>query len=1224
MPNIRALPFGAGFRQSNDDRLQEPGVPRDVVNLIKEKNGRMRVRYDYDALNMNSPGAGTNMQLFDLHNYSGRLIASGSLDVSGLTVTDKVNTNLFEFVNSGQVRWQRFPAGQVPLASELRDVGRVPFLGVDVTAVDVAAGNGLVAVVYGTSASGSTVHIFNAQTGATVVYTAFAAAKARVVCTGTIFFFVGTQTSDNSVVMSQYDPATASTLIAMTAPDGANANAIRALDMSLSHEGTSFWLAYCRTGSTSRFHGYNTAGTQTNVNAGPAELIDGITIFTEATVGGTQRVHLARVINGSGNINLTTFTSGGSVTETATANVFGATTTQQVALSVRSTTAGNIWALFQNGSNVIRRAYLNSTHTLTKNRTLAIQQLNSKLLTVRSFPVYGFLATEGTNVFTSILADLRGETIAAGENVAVINASVDRLLAHPLSAFHLPNLAHDATTGRVYWARCTRIKPNTGQPIVTEMQWATTRRRQSAQLGSILYIAGGNPVCYDGKRTGGAGGMASRPRITAASGTVGGSLTLLGTYQFVPVLETYDSQGQRIQSAVGDIVEVTLTGAQNQVNLNLESGHFFWGEVTNGSANAGSTSLVVYRTRNTADGNLTFFRDFDINTIEPIAYTVQTSTQSDIAISANETLYSQGSRGALSGPLEFNVPEPFLSITPSADKLLTGGLPRSAAIQESRPHLESEQVNWNDSIGFKREARGEIRAVARLDERRIIFTDEEIFEADGPGVDDNGNGDIGAPRRLPSDVGIYNRELGWRSIVECSIGILFQGLVNQIYLMPRGGVTPIPIGFAVQDKLAAFPVITSATYMPADQTVRFTCNNAGETDGIVLLFDVTANEWFVEGPFGAAITAGARFQGRFCMLRSNTVFQQRASHPPAAFIANAWRSGTIHPFGPGEWGRVYNFSFFGEYRSDCQLQCTVRYDDNRTETLAPVGVGSNAERTLTAGDPYVHEFTANQVKCESFRVDFDVTLPTFAIALDPVADSFGTASQAITVTLPAGLQIGDRLVLAWGAQTTIASSLTLLPTPSGWTRLNSATSVNLVGLAMFERIVDGTEQPSLILTAGQSTTQFTKVWVLRGHQSSTLSEAPSVSAGTTTTLDPIILSQSWGAASATAYLMAAIFDVVPSVAPNVTVFPTGFTGTGELLNDNPAGLTEGGFAWCSRIATLDSLDPTAFTYTQSGRSLCIMVAVRGAIIGEGLAYHYWNYASDASGKGSLKSPSQLS
>jgi hypothetical protein len=300
--------------------------------------------------------------------------------------------------------------------------------------------------------------------------------------------------------------------------------------------------------------------------------------------------------------------------------------------------------------------------------------------------------------------------------------------------------------------------------------------------------------------------------------------------------------------------------------------------------------------------------------------------------------------------------------------MLTGGLPEESRIQESRPLVTGEQAQWSDDIGFYRDIRNRVLAVARLDERRILFSAREIFECDGPGLDDNGLGDLGAPRKLPSDVGIYGGVLGWRSLVEISAGILFQGLRNQIYLLPRGGVTPMPVGFAVEQILDEYSEISASVYLPVDQTVRFTCNNASRTESVVLLFSVRYSEWFVEGPFAFGIRAAAQHDDRFVMLTTNnTVLRQLESHPPLAFIPQTWKA-QFHPFKPGMFGRVLAFWFVGGFRGNCRLRATVTWDDGTVEVHDWFDVID-----LEEDQEVVKRFEFDQLKCEHATIMFETS-----------------------------------------------------------------------------------------------------------------------------------------------------------------------------------------------------------------------------------------------------------
>jgi hypothetical protein len=945
--------------------MQEPGDPRAVENLVKLKNGRMGVRFDYDPLAVTTQSGGA-LTLYDLAEFDGRLLGFGQV-AGALPLPTTSPQDVIEYLGRPLYGWRPTDAEGEPrlaLATAVRNVGRVPTQALPVDTMDVAAGGGLVCEIWMIPSSGAFIHIFHADSDATVLL-AFISGMTfpRVVCTGTIFFITGVVAGD--VVLRRYNPAADTALTTLTNPL-TGGTAPLCLDMSLAHEGTSFWIAIGKAANF-QIRGYGTTGTQTHSFTGAAVSTSKITVFAESTRTATLRIHVLAVITGTNVLDWYTYLTAGTL-ETGSANAFAKTTDRQASMAVRSSVVGSLVIVFQDVDDVAITNAVNNTHTF------------SALIHVDNIFLTGKLANVGSHCFAACTVK---ESITSDRSALMMTFSaestnpssrpcsfIDRLQALNNALVSLPNLATDVSTGKSYWAHLLCDEDCFGQPELSELEFCSTARRQTAQVGEILYIAGGCVQAFDGRVVAEAG-FFERPFVVTATGSTStGALDLLGIYQMVYVYETLDSKGRRIQGPPSDVFEVALAGTENTITATVVSPHSFRAQR---SANFmdGAVKIVGYRTTNTNDGNLTFQRDTQV-VLSPGDELGTSKTlihsQSDVNIEDNEILYTQGARGSLSGPLPFESPEPCISLAASADRIVSGPLPNCTTIQESRGQFTAEELNWSDTIGFQRDGRGRVLAVARLDERRIVFTAREIFELDGPGLDDNGGGDIGAPRRLPSDVGLYGGQLGWRSIVECSDGILFQGLSNQIFLLPRGGGGPVEIGLSVEDKLAEFPTVTSATYLPLDTQVRFTCNNLAGTDSIVLIYDVTWKEWFTEGPFGTTITAGAKYQDRAVLLRGNVVYQQRLTHPPLAFIANAWRSGTVHPYGPGEWGRVYAVHFYGEFRGNCTLTCVVTFDDLVTETLVATTVSG-----LSVGDPYSHKFTPNQVKCESIRVDFQVT-----------------------------------------------------------------------------------------------------------------------------------------------------------------------------------------------------------------------------------------------------------
>jgi hypothetical protein len=965
--------------------LQDPGTPRATTNLVRTKNGRLVKRRDYETLAMTMvPANQTGLQLHDLHSFDGRLFGVGSSLGSFFDATPQRGaTVVYELVEQASFAWVRTNQSALSPATQVRHVGALGKQRTNVTVQDVAAGLGLVCEVFdvdfGGSGTRTVVHVFDAEKDATIFITDFTSRSLpRVVFCGGAFFVTLVITATGEIELRRYTPG-ATTMVQLTSPVAASAT-IAAYDFVTSYEGTTMWLAAARSNTTTALRGMDSAGAVTYTAAGPAVLYDSLSILVHSTVAATQRLHILGVRDTTGTIDLVTYLPPTTTPATTSNDIFSTdTTARQASLAVRDLSGGTtteIVAMYQpivtGGSSFYDRAIVwhtvdAVTHALGISET-RYGSLTSKLTNIDSVLVFGLTIQDSDAQFTACLGHIFRSQQMLVRPVTV----VDRGLAAEPAPFHLPKLTKDTSTGLSYWGHLTQTSEPNGQPRVTELKLNGTDRRQSSEIGGALYIAGGVLHVFDQRCIGEAGGFLTRPYIYELAALAAGSLELDGIYQVSAKFELFDSLDRRMQSAPAEIKEITLTGGDEGI-LVRSTGVFSYWDGTGADLvvlEARATPFfVTYRTQDTNGGQITLHQDQNelINEASNGDAPFPTLDQSDDDLSDNEVLYTQGARGALSGPLEFICPDPCTSVAASADRVLSGGLPRDSAFQESRPLLVGEQIQWSDSIGFYRDIRGRILAVARLDERRIIFTEGEIFEADGPGVDDNGLGEIGAPRRLPSDVGLYGGVHGWRSLVEMSAGIIFQGLRTQLYLLPRGGVVPVAIGFAVEDTLDEYPVITSATYLAEDQTVRFTCNNDAGTESIVLLFNVRFGEWFTEGPYAFTIRAGTKHEGRFVMLTSgNAVMRQRTSDVPLVYVPTAWRSDVIHPFKPGMFGQILAVWFYGRFKGNTRGRAIVRFDDGE-----PVYHEWIEVHGLTVGEQFVYRFEFEATSCESIMVDFE-------------------------------------------------------------------------------------------------------------------------------------------------------------------------------------------------------------------------------------------------------------
>lgn len=984
MPTIQFFPFGPGLNQANDELLQDAGRPREIVNLVRTKNGRLCPRRDYETVAMtarvlSSSGLTslTDLQLFDLAAYGDRLVAFGDTEESERFSGSRGARFLFELVDTANHAWLLRPNAQLGWATNARFIAGLEQTSA-ITRHDVAAGAGYVCHVFEAidrpdlnSDPRCYIHIVRASDNSSVFIRSIAGERPRCVFAGSSFFVTMVQ-SDGSIELYEIDPAADTALTQLTDPV-ASGSTIVAYDLSLAHEGTSFWLAFCKADTTTGIRGISTAGAVTFTTAGPAVLGDAIGIMATAT-SGEQRVHVAITIDTTGAVDVVTYEPPSTTPTDSTADMFSAgdPAASQVTLAMSSTSPDFVFGVYRDTDGDVECfRFDGSNHgSVEQTRVITGSALAAKHRVLQDAILHALAVPDGDGFFTGVLIEA-DEFDSNSRQPALVNG---RLITEIPDPTHIPSLAQDASTGKCYWAALETDGRGVSVPRIIEFDVASQERRQTVNMAGLLYVAGGILMAHDGLVLGEAGGFLTRPVLTSITPDTGsGSLDADGVYQVAGIMEYRDAKGNRLRSPVSNLLEDTLNGTENTLIIGHLSPASFWGMATNSSDAvtpfAGQMSVALYRTLNTDEGNITFHFDRQ----DPVFSVVGQErflilSQSDDNLSDEEILYTQGARGALSGPLEFICPDPCITLAASADRILSGGLPDRSLCQESRPLFPGEQVQWSDSPGFYRGVRSDVLLVSRLDERRLIFTAHEIFEADGPGLDDNGIGDIGAPRRLPSDVGLYGGHLGWRSVVEISAGLLFQGTENQIYLLPRGGVTPVPVGFAVEDKLAEYPDIAAAVYMNDDQTVRFFCNNAAGDESIVLLFNVRFSEWFVEGPYAFAVRSAARASDRLYVLTSsNTVLRQLQTLTPATFIATAWRSGTVHPFKPGMFGRVLAPWFYGTFRGNCRIRAIVSFGDGSTETHDWVDVVG-----LEDGDPFVFRFEFEQNKCESCTVDFEV------------------------------------------------------------------------------------------------------------------------------------------------------------------------------------------------------------------------------------------------------------
>ncbi len=323
-PTVLFFPFGPGLHQENDNRLQEPGNPRAVENLIRTKNGRLRARRDYETLGMTVNGytrsgvdrSITNLRLYDLHNFGRGVVAFGRSTQSGMNdYAQAVDSSqeIYSLVEQPTHVWSRPPTPALGPATLVRKMGRVGRRPSSITKADVAAGGGRVCLVMDVilrpdtgSVSRVTGCLIDAATDTTLCnFEITGADRPRVCFVEGVFFITYVITATGAIGLSSLNPATGSVLTTLTSPVAAGASVV-AHDLSASVTGSGFWIGVVRSDTTSALRGCSSAGAVTYTAAGPAVLGDAITVLHHAD-GGTQRLHVCIVRDTTRNVDLHTY-----------------------------------------------------------------------------------------------------------------------------------------------------------------------------------------------------------------------------------------------------------------------------------------------------------------------------------------------------------------------------------------------------------------------------------------------------------------------------------------------------------------------------------------------------------------------------------------------------------------------------------------------------------------------------------------------------------------------------------------------------------------------------------------------------------------------------------------------------------------------------------------------------------------------------------------------------
>lgn len=503
---------------------------------------------------------------------------------------------------------------------------------------------------------------------------------------------------------------------------------------------------------------------------------------------------------------------------------------------------------------------------------------------------------------------------------------------------------------------------------------------QTAALNGQLFVSGPRVLQYDGLSL--VEGGFSTPRIMTVTPFAGTGAIANGTYSLVAVYEWHDALGSRHQSPPSDPFSVTMAGANTGMTVTVSpplASIRNAGTATSVSITAQTTVVLkIYRTTLAQvsvyqDSGATV--DTSLGNFRP-GFTA-TLLVNDAIVTTLEVLYTQGARGGLSGILENDLPPPARYIWAGSDRLILGHTDNPTQYQLSKLKFEGEPINWSNTPAYRGNVDKPITGVAEMDGVYFIGTRDAIWNVSGQGPDDSGGGGtFDTPVRLPSDSGFYSAA----SLLLTGNGLFFQGAVDRIYLLPRGGGVPQWIGQPIRDTLALFPWVTSSAYDQDSGLAYFACVNTSGTAGRLLVFDTRINEWSVDNVQARAIRSLAIYNGLLVIdgsiVESTTSYQDDDGSTQATVLP-VLVTGDIRPFGQQGWGQIISATILGEARDVAvawSATLDVSYDSGKTfgET-ATWPVATLASSTGDAIDGMQHFFVTQ--RCDAIRVRLSWTAP---------------------------------------------------------------------------------------------------------------------------------------------------------------------------------------------------------------------------------------------------------
>ncbi len=364
------------------------------------------------------------------------------------------------------------------------------------------------------------------------------------------------------------------------------------------------------------------------------------------------------------------------------------------------------------------------------------------------------------------------------------------------------------------------------------LDFDSSLRWQSCAWGNSVYFTGGIATCFDGIRVSEVGFLIrpSKPITSLA----GGPLSPTIGYRYICVYEEVDADGNWHQSGIS--APSDSTGVLGSKEIIVTTSPLTISSRPTATEASRVVRVVLYRT---LDGGVApYYRNISVLNTPSTQIAVFVDTTTDATLAANAKLYEQP---GVVGTSQDKRPPPFFQCMTSYNGCLVGA--SGSDVWYSGQNVSGEGAWFNPVFQVPVPGDGDITAMFVQDGTLFACKRREIYAITGEAPSDNGSsGGLGLPRRLAVDVGCIES----RSTCVTAFGTFFQS-DRGIEILTRSQAVQW-IGQPVQETLAAFPVVTSATVEPVSCCV-FIELAVNQSAGLVigggrtLVYDLSLQKW---------------------------------------------------------------------------------------------------------------------------------------------------------------------------------------------------------------------------------------------------------------------------------------------------------------------------------------------------------------------------------------------